>query len=405
MEEYSAMTIVHDIAAGLQHMHKHNICHYDVKDTNIMVRASGRAFLIDLEHGNTGGDKPLYPSGAVTDEEAKKGHWGPWTDVYAFGLVVQQIERMFCHHLSEIEKTCLSFLYMVTQRQHRDISSTRGGRVSIDKAMEIIACAYTPDEPTASTPTTTSTGTRAGAGAGRDEVQQIIWPPPSPVVQDAIPRLDPWCPPIDCIPATSISDPAAVRIAFVNSDHLKGQEKAEAIRILFDADHLDALIILEVNTCSREFVTTAFTDRTMYREPLFSLDLKSKAQSEYMALIIRAGSMLMWQDSAIVTDPNRRWNRVPWIFKLSAGSSRIVVVAAHLKPHYSGKYTEEMFNTPLLVGCLDEMAKNNTRRLRDVVVLGGDLNLTPGSAQFKGLQSKGYIEVTVLQPAHRFILC
>lgn len=76
---------------GLRELHANNLLHLDIKPPNIFLRPGGNPLLLDF-----GAAQPAYREGRVLGahtltlgyapiEQHRRGHLGPWTDVYALG--------------------------------------------------------------------------------------------------------------------------------------------------------------------------------------------------------------------------------------------------------------------------------------------------------------------------------
>ncbi|MCB9766244.1 MAG: serine/threonine protein kinase [Alphaproteobacteria bacterium] len=87
-----------EVLAGLEHVHGHRLLHLDVKPSNVLLDAEGRAMLSDF-----GLARSMDPTVADPEEDAPRWGtpaymapeqlqddiqaWGPWTDLYALGCV------------------------------------------------------------------------------------------------------------------------------------------------------------------------------------------------------------------------------------------------------------------------------------------------------------------------------
>ena len=96
--ETQARRIAHDVAAGLTAIHAAGIVHRDIKPENLNVAPDGRVRIMDL-----GVAKDLTASRALTaawqfagslwyaaPEQFSGGPIGPWTDLYALGVVLHE---------------------------------------------------------------------------------------------------------------------------------------------------------------------------------------------------------------------------------------------------------------------------------------------------------------------------
>jgi len=88
------------VADALAHAHERGVLHRDVKPSNVMVTASGRALLLDfglaaIEGGQhltrTGHNVGSLPYMAPEQVLAQSGEVGPWTDVYALGVLLFEL--------------------------------------------------------------------------------------------------------------------------------------------------------------------------------------------------------------------------------------------------------------------------------------------------------------------------
>lgn len=99
LDEPTALKYMHDVGDALQYVHKKKILHFDIKPSNIMLRESGTAALIDFgvsKHNDDGGhvtsstpvgiSKGYAPLEQYRQEEI--GTFTPATDIYAFGATL-----------------------------------------------------------------------------------------------------------------------------------------------------------------------------------------------------------------------------------------------------------------------------------------------------------------------------
>jgi serine/threonine-protein kinase len=89
-----ALAVVEDVAAGLDHAHRHGVVHRDVKPANILLRDDGVAKLADLGIASAAEQTAITRSGVVmgtasymAPEQLDGGAAGPSTDIYALAAV------------------------------------------------------------------------------------------------------------------------------------------------------------------------------------------------------------------------------------------------------------------------------------------------------------------------------
>lgn len=126
------------VLLGLRELHGHNLLHLDIKPANIFLRPGGKPLLLDF-----GAAQPAYRENRVQAphtltlgyapiEQHRRGHLGPWTDLYAIGAsmwtcmsgkaplaapkrnerdrlkpAVKQFARHYSRHLLEAVDWCL----------------------------------------------------------------------------------------------------------------------------------------------------------------------------------------------------------------------------------------------------------------------------------------------------------
>ena len=90
LSEEEAIAIMLQVLDGLQHVHKSNLLHRDIKPQNIYMTKEGRAILLDFGAARTamGGltrsmSVVLTPGFAPYEQYHRRGLQGPWTDIYA----------------------------------------------------------------------------------------------------------------------------------------------------------------------------------------------------------------------------------------------------------------------------------------------------------------------------------
>lgn len=93
----SLTALIRPIAEGLERAHRVGVLHRDIKPPNILVNEDGRPVLIDFgsarfESGEATNTKVTFhtPPYAPIEQYVKTYAQGPWTDVYALGVVLYE---------------------------------------------------------------------------------------------------------------------------------------------------------------------------------------------------------------------------------------------------------------------------------------------------------------------------
>jgi len=94
LSERFIRTVFPQLLEGLNELHKINLLHLDIKPANILLRPGGKPLLLDF-----GAAQQPYANNKVSGahtltmgfapiEQHRRGHIGPWTDLYAFGATM-----------------------------------------------------------------------------------------------------------------------------------------------------------------------------------------------------------------------------------------------------------------------------------------------------------------------------
>ncbi|HWU25578.1 MAG TPA: serine/threonine-protein kinase [Rhizomicrobium sp.] len=96
-DDNSLLDLIRPIADGLDRAHKGGVLHRDIKPANILVTDDGRPVLIDFgsarfDSGQATSTKVTFytPPYAAIEQYVKTYPQGPWTDIYALGVVLYQ---------------------------------------------------------------------------------------------------------------------------------------------------------------------------------------------------------------------------------------------------------------------------------------------------------------------------
>jgi serine/threonine protein kinase len=95
--ERSLWNILHPIAEGLERAHRVGVLHRDIKPPNILINEDNRPVLIDFgsarfEAAEATSTKVTFhtPPYAAIEQYVKTYAQGPWTDIYALGVVMYE---------------------------------------------------------------------------------------------------------------------------------------------------------------------------------------------------------------------------------------------------------------------------------------------------------------------------
>jgi len=92
-----ALSVVHDVAAALDHAHGHGVIHRDIKPANVLLRDDGLTKLVDLGIATAADQTKITRSGIVlgtaaymAPEQLEGGETGPHTDIYSLAVVAYE---------------------------------------------------------------------------------------------------------------------------------------------------------------------------------------------------------------------------------------------------------------------------------------------------------------------------
>ena len=95
--EASLLALIKPIAEGLERAHRVGVLHRDIKPPNILINEDGRPVLIDFgsarfESGDATSTKVTFhtPPYAAIEQYVRTYVQGPWTDIYAMGVVLYE---------------------------------------------------------------------------------------------------------------------------------------------------------------------------------------------------------------------------------------------------------------------------------------------------------------------------
>lgn len=94
--ESQAQVLLAEVVLGLEHLHKHDFIHRDIKVENVMLDAAGHAKLIDfgLARDVPSLDEPLSPTGSLiymAPELLRESRGGKHTDWWALGVLAHEL--------------------------------------------------------------------------------------------------------------------------------------------------------------------------------------------------------------------------------------------------------------------------------------------------------------------------
>jgi hypothetical protein len=94
LSEKFIRTVFPKLLLGLRELHQHRLLHLDIKPANVYLRPGGSPLLLDFgaAQSSSVSERRALPHtltrGFAPIEQHKRGHLGPWTDLYAIGATM-----------------------------------------------------------------------------------------------------------------------------------------------------------------------------------------------------------------------------------------------------------------------------------------------------------------------------
>lgn len=94
LSEKFIRTVFPKLLLGLRELHHHRLLHLDIKPANVYLRPGGSPLLLDFgaAQSSSVSERRALPHtltrGFAPIEQHKRGHLGPWTDLYAIGATM-----------------------------------------------------------------------------------------------------------------------------------------------------------------------------------------------------------------------------------------------------------------------------------------------------------------------------